>query len=83
MTTGWATAFDHYDKYFSPNTNTEAVTYLQLANDAGAPGQSRRHHHRGGHLRAMPGLCLPVEDGGIGFDYRLAMGMPGPLDPAS
>ena len=24
----------------------------------------------------MPGLCLPIEDGGIGFDYRLAMGIP-------
>ena len=24
----------------------------------------------------MPGMCLPIEDGGIGFDYRLAMGLP-------
>ena len=24
----------------------------------------------------MPGMCLPIEDGGIGFDYRLAMGIP-------
>lgn len=24
----------------------------------------------------MPALCSPVEKGGIGFDYRLAMGIP-------
>jgi 1,4-alpha-glucan branching enzyme len=24
----------------------------------------------------MPGMCLPISDGGIGFDYRLAMGIP-------
>jgi 1,4-alpha-glucan branching enzyme len=24
----------------------------------------------------MPGLCFPIEEGGIGFDYRLAMGIP-------
>ena len=25
---------------------------------------------------ALPGLGLPIEDGGLGFDYRLAMGEP-------
>ena len=24
----------------------------------------------------MPGMCLPISDGGIGFDYRLNMGLP-------
>lgn len=24
----------------------------------------------------MPGLCLPVSEGGGGFDYRLAMAIP-------
>jgi len=24
----------------------------------------------------MPGLCRPVEEGGVGFDYRLAMAVP-------
>jgi 1,4-alpha-glucan branching enzyme len=27
-------------------------------------------------MSGMPGMCLPIEDGGIGFDYRLAMGEP-------
>ena len=25
---------------------------------------------------ALPGLCLPISQGGVGFDYRLAMGVP-------
>ena len=24
----------------------------------------------------MPALCRPIEEGGQGFDYRLAMGIP-------
>ncbi|OPX87530.1 MAG: hypothetical protein A4E53_02446 [Pelotomaculum sp. PtaB.Bin104] len=27
-------------------------------------------------MSGMPGMCLPVACGGIGFDYRLAMGVP-------
>lgn len=72
---GLGTAFDSYDKYFSSNTDMDAVTYLQLASeliheirpDALAIAED---------MSGMPGMCLPVADGGIGFDYRLAMGMP-------
>lgn len=27
-------------------------------------------------VSGMPGMCRPVEEGGIGFDYRLAMAIP-------
>jgi len=27
-------------------------------------------------MSGMPGMCLPIRYGGIGFDYRLAMGVP-------
>ena len=27
-------------------------------------------------MSGMPGMCIPIKDGGIGFDYRLAMGIP-------
>ena len=27
-------------------------------------------------MSGMPGMCLPIADGGIGFDYRLGMGLP-------
>ncbi|UWG97127.1 alpha-amylase family glycosyl hydrolase [Dehalobacter sp. DCM] len=69
------TVFDNYKKYFSVNTDIEALTYLQFANDL-------IHELRPDALSiaedmsGMPGMCLPVEFGGIGFDYRLAMGIP-------
>ena len=27
-------------------------------------------------VSGMPGMCLPITQGGIGFDYRLAMAIP-------
>ena len=72
---GLGTSFDSLNKYFSMNTDTDAVTYLQLANeliheinpDAITIAED---------MSGMPGMCVPIEDGGIGFDYRLAMGLP-------
>lgn len=28
-------------------------------------------------VSGMPALCRPVEEGGVGFDYRLSMAVPG------
>ena len=72
---GLGTSFDSDHKYFSYNTHIEAITYLQLANelirevkpDAITIAED---------MSGMPGMCLPIDDGGIGFDYRLAMGLP-------
>lgn len=72
---GLGTFFDDYGKYFSQNTDIEAITYLQFANDLIKeirPDAISIAEDMSG----MPGMCLPVENGGIGFDYRLAMGMP-------
>jgi len=72
---GLGTAFDEYSKYFSLNTDIEAITYLQFANDLIKeirPDAVSIAEDMSG----MPGMCLTVADGGIGFDYRLAMGMP-------
>ncbi|MDR1060054.1 MAG: alpha amylase C-terminal domain-containing protein [Clostridiales bacterium] len=72
---GLGTAFDHYDKYFSPNTDFEALAYLSMANEM-------IHESRPAavtvaeDMSGLPGMCLPVAEGGIGFDYRLAMGVP-------
>ncbi|MES2732502.1 MAG: alpha amylase C-terminal domain-containing protein [Bacteroidota bacterium] len=69
------TSFDHYDKYFGSETDQDAIRYLQLAN-------TLIHQFRPGALSiaedvsGMPGLSRPVEEGGIGFDYRLGMGIP-------
>lgn len=69
------TNFGDRDKYFTDGVEFDAITYLQLANtlihqvkkDAVSIAED---------VSGMPGLCRPVEDGGIGFDYRLAMGIP-------
>lgn len=72
---GLGTAFTDYSKYFSMNTDTEAVTYLQLANEL-IREVNPKAITIAEDMSAMPGMCLPVEDGGIGFDYRLSMGVP-------
>ncbi len=72
---GLGSAFGHYDTYFSMNTNTEAVTYLQLANEL-VRQVNPCAITIAEDTSALPGLCLPIADGGIGFDYRLAMGEP-------
>ncbi len=72
---GLGVSFDHYDKYFSINTDTEALTYLQLAAEVAkevAPDCILIAEDMSG----MPGMCLPNDIGGIGFDYRLGMGVP-------
>ena len=72
---GLESAFTNYNMYFSMNTDTDAVTYLQLANEL--------IHEINPHaitiaedMSGMPGMCIPIQDGGIGFDYRLSMGVP-------
>ncbi len=66
--------FDHYDKYFD-DVDWDVLTYLQLANELA-------HKLRPGlitiaeDMSGMPGLCRPNVEGGIGFDFRLAMGIP-------
>ena len=72
---GLGTAFTGPELYFSMNTNVEAVTYLQLACDM-VKEVNPNAIMIAEDMSAMPGMGLPIEDGGIGFDYRLAMGEP-------
>ena len=72
---GLGTAFTGNEQYFSMNTDTEAVTYLQLANEM-VRQVNPNAITIAEDTSAIPGLCLPIADGGIGFDYRLAMGEP-------
>ena len=72
---GLGVAFTSYNKYFSVDTNIEAITYLQFANDLirqVKPSAVTIAEDMSG----MPGMCLPVNFGGLGFDYRLSMGVP-------
>jgi len=72
---GLGSSFTGYPDYFSMNTDTEAVTYLQLANEM-VRQVNPNAITIAEDTSAIPGLCLPIAYGGIGFDYRLAMGQP-------
>lgn len=72
---GLGSNFSSYDQYFSMNTNVDAITYLQLANElvhAVNPFAITIAEEMSG----MPGMAIPIRSGGIGFDYRLSMGVP-------
>ncbi|GGG56456.1 alpha amylase C-terminal domain-containing protein [Hymenobacter glacieicola] len=72
---GEGVSFGSYDQYFGPEVDEDAILYLQLA------ATLVRECKRSALLIAedmsgMPGLCRPISEGGIGFDFRLAMGIP-------
>lgn len=72
---GFGAGFGSYDDYFHGRTDEDAVTYLTLAThlmDEWKPGSIAIAEDVSG----MPGLCAPREQGGCGFHYRLAMGIP-------
>lgn len=72
---GFGPAFDRYDRYFDGGVDGDAIVYLHLANalihtlrpDAITIAED---------VSGMPGLAAPESEGGCGFDYRLAMGIP-------
>ena len=72
---GLGVSFDNYSKYFSYNTDIESMTYLTLANEL-IREVNPMAITVAEDMSGMPGMCLPICDGGIGFDYRLAMGVP-------
>ncbi|MBR3762394.1 MAG: alpha amylase C-terminal domain-containing protein [Lachnospiraceae bacterium] len=72
---GLGSAFTDYRMYFSMNTDTDAVTYLQLANEL-IHALNPQAITIAEDMSGMPGMCIPIRDGGIGFDYRLSMGVP-------
>lgn len=72
---GLGQAFGGYGDYYNGGQDTNAITYLTLANKLiheVAPEAITIAEEMSG----MPGLAMPVADGGMGFDYRMAMGIP-------
>ena len=67
--------FVDYSCYYNGNEDGDAICYLTLANKL-------IHEVKKGaitiaeDMSGMPGLACAVKDGGMGFDYRLAMGIP-------
>ena len=72
---GNGVTFDTPEKYFTDGVEFDAITYLQLAN-------TLLHQIKpqaiciAEEVSGMPGLCKPIDEGGMGFDYRLGMGLP-------
>ncbi|MBP5790921.1 MAG: alpha amylase C-terminal domain-containing protein [Kiritimatiellae bacterium] len=72
---GLGDAFTNYGMYFNGSMDDDAWAYLQMANrvihevnpDAITIAED---------VSGMPGCAAPVEDCGMGFDYRMAMGEP-------
>lgn len=72
---GLGEAFCNYNDYFNGHEDDNAICYLTLAN---------RLIHQvnpqaitiAEEVSGMPGLAAKFEDGGYGFDYRMAMNIP-------
>ncbi|KAG4913504.1 hypothetical protein JHK82_054089 [Glycine max] len=62
----------NYNEYFGFATDVDAVVYLMLTNDV-IHGLFPEAVTIGEDVSGMPTFCLPTQDGGIGFDYRLHM----------
>lgn len=72
---GLGESFVHYADYFNGHQDDNAICYLTLANKlihAVKPHAITVAEEVSG----MPGLAAAVEDGGYGFDYRMAMNIP-------
>ncbi len=72
---GLGKAFTSYNDYFDANCDEEAVTYFLLANQL-IKEVNPHSISIAEDMSGMPGLAVPVANGGMGFDYRLAMGVP-------
>jgi len=72
---GLGASFTNYRQYYSMNTNVDAGVYLMLAN-ALVHELNKTAITVAEDMSGMPGMCLPLNQGGFGFDYRLGMGVP-------
>jgi 1,4-alpha-glucan branching enzyme len=72
---GLGKAFTTYNDYFTLNVDQDALSYFIMANKL-------IHEFKpealsiAEEMSGLPGLATPVDDGGLGFDYRMAMGVP-------
>ena len=71
---GLGVDFLSYDQYFDENVDEDAITYLTLANklvrevrpDTMTIAED---------VSGMPGMAFPTALGGVGFDFRMSMGI--------
>ncbi len=67
--------FDSREKFFDEGVDLDAITYLTLANKL-IHSINPSAITIAEDVSGMPGICLPIDDGGVGFDYRLGMAIP-------
>jgi len=72
---GFGSGFKSLEDYYGANVDDEALTYLKLANDV-AHAVCPRVISVAEDVSGMPGVARPTAEGGLGFDYRLNMGVP-------
>ncbi|NOY49564.1 MAG: 1,4-alpha-glucan-branching enzyme [Chlorobi bacterium] len=66
--------FVNYDMYFNGDQDEDALTYLALANIL-THELNPNAITIAEDVSGMPGIASPFEDGGIGFDFRMSMGV--------
>ena len=72
---GLGQAFGSYGDYYNGGQDTNAITYLTLANKL-IHEINPNAITIAEEMSGMPGLATKIKDGGMGFDYRMAMGIP-------
>ena len=72
---GIGSDFGDYSRYYNGNQDGNAICYLTLANKL-IHEINPRAITIAEDVSGMPGIAADVESGGIGFDYRLGMGIP-------
>lgn len=67
--------FMSYEDYYDGSTDGDAICYLTLANKL-IHQVNPNAVTIAEEVSGMPGLAYPIEEGGYGFDYRMAMNVP-------
>jgi len=66
--------FMSYQQYFDDNVDEDAIVYLTLANRL-IKEVNVNAFTIAEDVSGMPGMAFPVAEGGIGFDFRMSMGI--------
>ncbi|MDR2972372.1 MAG: alpha amylase C-terminal domain-containing protein [Bacteroidales bacterium] len=66
--------FLEYKQYFDTNVDEDALVYLTLANKL-IKEVNGNAFTVAEDVSGMPGMAFPVADGGMGFDFRMSMGI--------
>ena len=67
--------FKGYEDYYNLNQDGDALCYLTLANKL-IHEVNPEAITIAEEMSGLPELAVPFEDGGVGFDFRMAMGIP-------